>query len=95
MLCMNKLKVRRVKTSGTVSYQLGRYEMRGESGSRRSAFKVEVHLGEYRDAEEALSAWPPQIERLRQIGREGKANTLQEKLNKLHELIGKGESDAG
>ncbi len=89
---MNELKVRRVKTSGTVSYQLGRYEMRGDPGSRRSAFKVEVHLGEYPNAEEALSAWPGQIERLRRIGREGKAETLQGKLNKLLDLM-KGDND--
>ncbi len=86
MLGMGDHKVRRVKTSGTVSYQLGRYEMRGKPNERRSAFKVEVHLGEYPTAEEALSAWPSQIERLRRIGRESKANTLQEKLKKLHDL---------
>lgn len=92
---MGEHKVRRVRTSGTVSYQLGRYEMRGEPGKRRSAFKVEVHLGEYADAQEALTAWPIQIERLRRIGREGKANTLQGKLDRLRKLIEKGAEDAG
>ncbi len=89
---MGEYKVRKVKTQGTVSYQLGRYEMRGEPGKRRSAFKVEVHLGEYPAAEEALSAWPREAARFRNAGRESKANRLQAKLDKLRELT-TGESD--
>lgn len=78
--------MRRVKVNGTVSYQIGHYEMQGDPGKRRSAFKIDVHLGEYRTAEGALSAWPRDIERLRDIGRERKADRLQEKLDRLREL---------
>lgn len=87
---MGEPKVRKVKTEETVSYQLGRYEMRGNPGYRRSVFKVDVHLGEYPTAEEALTAWPREIARLREVGRERKANRLQEKLDKLQKLL-KGE----
>ncbi len=90
---MGDHKIRKVKTGETASYQLGRYEMRGEPGSRRSAFKVEVHLGEYPDAQEALTAWPIQIARLRRIGREGAANRLQEKLNTLRGLTREDQGD--
>ena len=83
---MGKHKLRKVRTEGTTSYQLGHYEMQGEPGKRRSAFRVDVHLGEYSTAEEALSAWPQDIARLREIGRERKADTLQGKLDKLREL---------
>jgi len=89
---MSKRRVRKVKTEETVSYQLGYYEMRGKPGYRRSIFKVEVHLGEYPTAEEALSAWPREIARLREIGRGGKANRLEGKLPRLQELM-KGEND--
>jgi hypothetical protein len=84
---MSKSRVRRVKTEETVSYQLGHYEMRGKPGYRRSVFKVEVHLGEYPTAEEALSAWPREIARLQEIGRRGKANRLRGKLERLYELM--------
>lgn len=91
---MDKLRyrLRRVRTDGTTSYQLGHYEMQGEPGRRRSAFKVDVHLGEHASAEEALSAWPEEIRRLRKIGRENKADKLQSKLERLRELT-KGEDD--
>ena len=75
---------------GTPSYQLGHYEMIGDPGTRRSAFKVGVHLGEYASAEEALSEWPGEIRRLREIGRENAANKLEAKLGTLRELM-KGE----
>jgi hypothetical protein len=83
---MGKHRIRRVKTEGTVSYQLGHYEMTGVPDYRRSVFKVEVHLGEYPTTEEAMLAWPLEIARLSKIGRENKANRLQEKLDKLREL---------
>lgn len=82
-----------MRTGETASFQLGRYEMRGEPGERRSAFRVLVHLGEHPDAGEALSAWPGEIARLRAAGRESKANKMQEKLDRLRELT-KGEGDA-
>jgi hypothetical protein len=88
---MGNHRVRRVKTDGTVSYQLGHYEMSGAPGERRSVFKVDVHLGDHPTADEALWAWPREIGRLRHIGRENKANRLQEKLDLLQELT-KGEN---
>lgn len=78
---------------GTPSYQLGHYEMQGSPGRRRSAFRVDVHLGEHASAEEALSAWPEEIRRLDEIGRENKAEKLRGKLERLRELT-KGENDA-
>lgn len=71
---------------GTPSYQLGHYEMSGEKGKRRSVFKVDVHLGEHSTAEDALSAWSHEVEHLRQIGRETKAEKLQSKLDRLQVL---------
>ncbi len=68
--------------------------MSGETGNRRSAFQVEVHLGEYATAEEALTEWPKQIARLREVGRVTKANRLEGKLIKLRRLT-KGDQDAG
>ena len=79
--------VRKVTCRGTPSYQLGHYEMRGEKGKRRSAFKVHVHLGEYETPEDALSVWPTEIERLRGIGREKKAENLEAKVKKLRSLL--------
>jgi hypothetical protein len=79
-------KIRRSMSRGTPSYQLGHYEMIGDLGKRRSVFKVDVHLGEYASAEEALSAWPEDIRRLDEIGRENKAAKLRMKLERLREL---------
>jgi hypothetical protein len=79
-------KVRKVTSRGTPSYQLGHYEMAGEKGKRRSVFKVDVHLGEHDTAAAALSAWSDEIDHLRGIGRENKAEKLQGKLSKLRSL---------
>jgi hypothetical protein len=79
-------KIRKVTSRGTPSYQLGHYEMSGEKGKRRSVFKVDVHLGVYATAEDALAAWPQEVDHLRQIGRESKAEKLQDKLDRLQEL---------
>lgn len=83
---MDRYKTRKVRTGATASYQLGHYEMTGDPGSRRSVFKVDVHLGEYATADEALAEWPRQITRLREIGRESAADRLEAKLTKLQEL---------
>lgn len=85
---MNKpaRKIRKSMSRGTPSYQLGHYEMQGVQGKRRSVFKVNVHLGEHPTAEDALGAWPQEVEQLRQIGRESKAEKLQHKLDRLREL---------
>jgi len=79
-------KIRKVVSRGTPSYQLGHYEMTGSKGNRRSVFKVDVHLGEYATPEQALTTWPKDIRRLREIGRESKADKLQDKLDRLQEL---------
>lgn len=79
-------KIRRVTSRGTPSYQLGRYEMAGEAGKRRSRFRVSVHLGEHATPEEATSAWSREIGKLRDMGRHGKANKLEQKLDELQSL---------
>jgi hypothetical protein len=48
--------------------------------------EVLVHLGEHPTPEAALDAWPPQVERLRAIGREEQADKLETKLDRLREL---------
>jgi hypothetical protein len=65
--------------------------MGGNKGKRRSVFKIDVHLGGYATLEAYLSAWSSEIDQLRQIGHESKADKLQEKLNRLQELTEKGE----
>lgn len=79
-------KIRQSKSRGTSSYQLGHYEMSGEPGKRRSVFKVDVHLGEHATTDEALTAWPGEIDHLRKIGRDSKANKLQKNLDRLRQL---------
>jgi hypothetical protein len=80
-------KVRKVTSRGTLSYQLGHYEMTGPTGKRRSVFKVDVHLGEHETVEAASLAWSDQIDHLRGIGRENKAENLEGKLDKLRSLL--------
>jgi hypothetical protein len=65
--------------------------MIGDPGRRRSTFKVDMHLGEHASADEALSAWPGEIRRLREIGRENAADKLEAKVETLLKLM-KGES---
>lgn len=79
-------KIRKVSSRGTPSHQLGHYLMNGEKGNRRSVFKVDVHLGEYATANDALAAWPEDVRRLRAMGRESKADKLQAKLDRLRRL---------
>ncbi len=81
------MKVRKVVSRGTPSYQLGHYEMQGEKGKRRSVFKVDVHLGEHPTVEDALVSWSDEIEHLRSIGRENQADKLGAKLKKIQRLI--------
>ena len=80
-------KVRRVVSRGSPSYQLGHYEMTGKPGSRRSRFKVLVHLGEYATPEAALAAWREDVERARRVGREKKAARIEKKIRKLEDAI--------
>ncbi len=79
-------RIRKSTSRGTPSYQLGHYEMTGEQGKRRSVFKVDVHLGEHPTADDALTAWSQEVDHLRRIGRESKADKLQDKLNRLRQL---------
>jgi hypothetical protein len=83
----SRYKVRRVVSRGSPSYQLGHYEMTGKSGTRRSVFKVLVHLGEYETPEAALEAWREDVERARRAGREKKAARIEEKIQKLEGAI--------
>jgi hypothetical protein len=49
--------------------------------------EVLMHLGEHETPEAALAAWPSEIEHLRRIGRDDKANKLEDNLEKLRALI--------
>ena len=82
-----RYKVRRVVSRGSPSYQLGHYEMTGKPGSRRSVFKVLVHLGEHQTPEAALAAWREDVERARSVGRDETAARLEEKIRKLKGAI--------
>ena len=85
-----KYKVRRVVSRGSPSHQLGHYEMMGKLGTRRSVFKVLVHLGEHEAPEAALEAWREDVERARRVGREKTAARIEEKIRKLEHTINKG-----
>ena len=83
----SRYKVRRVVSRGTPSYQFGHYEMTGKPGSRRSVFKVLVHLGEHEAPEAALEAWREDVERARRVGREKTAARIEAKIRKLEGAI--------
>ncbi len=83
---MSDYRIRSVTSRGTPSYQLGHYEMSGEKGKRRSVFKVDVHLGEHATPEDALAAWPREVEEL-ELSRPRKADKLRTKLEKLRGLM--------
>jgi hypothetical protein len=46
-----------------------------------------VHLGEHRTARSAVEKWPEEIQELERIGRPRKAEKLQDKLDRLQELM--------
>jgi hypothetical protein len=48
--------------------------------------EVLVHLGTHERPEDALAAWPPEVEHLRKIGREDQADKLEANLEKLRSL---------
>jgi hypothetical protein len=80
--------VRKVKSRGTGPYfQLVRSYREGGKVKQ----EVLVHLGEHPAPEAALEAWPTQVEHLRAIGRDDKANKLEAKLDRLREFT-RGES---
>jgi hypothetical protein len=82
-----RYKVRRVVSRGTPPYQLGHYEMTGKSGTRRSVFKVLVHLGEHETPEAAHEAWREDVERARSVGRDKTAARIEAKMRKLEGAI--------
>jgi hypothetical protein len=49
--------------------------------------EVLVHLGTHETPEDALAAWPAEVEHFRKIGREDQADKLEANLKKLEELI--------
>ena len=49
--------------------------------------EVLVHLGRHERPEDALAAWPPEVEHLRKIGREGQADKLEANLGKLKAIM--------
>jgi hypothetical protein len=83
----SRYKVRRVVSRETPSYQLGHYEMTGKPGSRRSVFKVLVHLGEHQTPEAALEAWREDAERARRVGRDKTSARIEAKIQKLEGAI--------
>jgi hypothetical protein len=87
MNAKTRYKVRRVVSRGTPSYQLGHYEMTGKPGSRRSRFKVLVHLGEHATPGAALEVWREDAERARRVGREKTAARIEAKIRKLEGAI--------
>jgi hypothetical protein len=48
--------------------------------------EVLVHLGTHQRPEDALEAWPSEVEHLRAIGREDQAEKLERNLEKLRAL---------
>lgn len=85
------LKTRKVLSGPyrTPSYQYGYYEMRTQesTGKRRSYFKVLVNLDEHDTPEQAVNAWSYEVERLRGLGRNKRADWLESKLEKLGRLM--------
>jgi hypothetical protein len=68
--------------------QYGTYYQAVRSYREKGKVKQEViHLGEYQTAEAALAAWPQEIKELRRIGRPRQARKLQDKLDRLQELM--------
>lgn len=77
--------VRRIKSRKYGDYfQL--VESYRESGTVKK--RVLVHLGQYPTPDDALSAWPDEIDVHRRAGRDEQADKLQEKLTKLRRLTG-------
>jgi hypothetical protein len=62
--------------------------MTGKPGSRRSVFRVLVHLGEHETPEAAATAWREDVERARRVGRDETAARIEEKIRKLEGAIG-------
>jgi hypothetical protein len=48
--------------------------------------EVIAHLGELKDADEALEYWPQEVELLRRTGQHAKADKVETKLERLQQL---------
>jgi hypothetical protein len=57
---------------------------RNEDGDPRQ--EVLVHLGTHQRPEDALEAWPSEVDHLRAIGRDDQADKLESNLEKLKAL---------
>ena len=66
----------------------GRYFQLVRSYREESKVRQEVlvHLGTHERPEDALAAWPSEVEHLRKIGREAQAAKLEANLEKLRAL---------
>ncbi len=60
-------------------------ESRRVNGKPRQ--RVLVHLGQYSTVEEALKAWPREIQKLRRLGNERKAADIKSRLERLQQLF--------
>jgi hypothetical protein len=58
---------------------------RNEEGKPRQ--EVLVHLGKYPTPKDALTAWPEEVAEHRKAGRDEQAKKLQDKLDRLQELV--------
>lgn len=56
------------------------------TGKRRSRFKVLVNLDEHPTPEDAATAWTEEVSRPRRVGRNKRADRLENKLSRLEEL---------
>jgi hypothetical protein len=73
--------------------QYGTYYQAVRSYREKGKVKQEVvHLGEHSTAESALESWPQEIAELKRVGRPKQAEKLQDKLKRLQELHGRGQS---
>ena len=68
--------------------QYGTYYQAVRSYREGGKVKQEVvHLGEHSTAESALESWPEEIRELERVGKPRKAEKLQNKLERLQELM--------
>jgi hypothetical protein len=54
--------------------------------NRRSLFKVNVHFGEHTSPEAAIAAWSQEVGKLRELGKNNKAEKMERKLDELWSL---------
>jgi hypothetical protein len=68
--------------------QYGTYYQAVRSYRQQGKVKQEVvHMGQHASVEHALAAWPQEIQDLKRVGRPRKAEKLQQKLDRLRELV--------